>query len=229
MKQILRGILIDKTRFKDKSLIIKVLCTNGNLLSGLFYQGKSDIPLQLLNNYTFSYDSKPGRDLVNFREINSSESFYFNEIEPQKLDQYFVLAELMKNLFREEDSGQDLHAFLNVELRYFSTEFNPDFHIIFLTKLIAVYGLLPEGKFEGIYFDFREGCCVNTAPPHPDYCASSLIVPVIRFVNGNTHIIDSSNAIKRYETFVALIRFLELQKGIKLPLKSIEVLRDLRK
>ncbi len=226
-KQIL-GVAIEKTRLRDKSLIIKILSDDGQLISGTAYQNKVNSHIQHLNFYQLNASATPGKDLMKFNEIQLASGFIGYELLPPISDQYYVIAELCKSLFREEDPGRDIFSFLNVELRYFSGIFNPDFHILFLAKLIAIYGYMPEGPYKGVYFDFRDGFFCDDAPSHPDYCDAGLINHVFDFINGNSEILCISNSKSRHLAFSSLLRFLELQKGIKLSLKSIEILRDLR-
>lgn len=227
-KSLISGIIIDKTRFSDKSLIIKILASDGSLFSGIYFESKSKLSLQYLNFYQVVFSSFEGKDLHKIHELNLDDSSQFYEFTPDLTDQYFVLSELCKQLFREEDPGQDIFSFLNVELRYFSSEFRPDFHILFLAKLITLYGYMPERPYEGRYFDYRSAFFQDNVPVHPDYVESRLIIPLFDFVNGNVDSLLLVNARDRYNLFTQLLRFTELQKGIRLSLKSIEILRDLR-
>jgi len=222
------AILIDKRRFKDNSLIVKFLAQNGDLLSGIYFDGKSKLNLQYLNYYQVTSDLIPGKDWIKFREVTGVTGKTFGQLHPQLYDQYFILSELCRVLLKEEDSGRELFSFLEVEVKYFFGEFNPDFHILFLAKLISIYGYLPQGPFVGIYFDLRDCLFSSDLPIHPDYCSGNLIASVFNFVNGNSSGLVFVNAKERYQVFLQLLRFLELQKGIKLSLKSIEILRELR-
>jgi hypothetical protein len=223
----INGIIIDKTKYKDKSLIIKVLTNNGELLSGIFYDGGSKLPIQFLNFYQISA-IKNGKELFLFKDLQLSANRTYYEFSPSVSDQYYVVAELSRILFRDDDPGTDIFSFLDVELRYFIGEFNPDFHLLFLAKLIVIYGYMPQAPYEGEIFDFREGYFRNDPPAHPDYCDANLIASVFNFVNGITLNLMLVNAKDRYVVFTQLLRFLELQKGIKISLKSIEILREIR-
>lgn len=228
LKDCIEGILIDKTKFKDKSLIIKVLTNNGELVSGLVYEGNSKLALQFLNFYQLTATKTTGKDLYLFKEIQPMQGSLFYNFSPVVSDQYYVVAELSRILFREEEPGRDIFSFLAVELRYFYGEFNPDYHILFIGKLIAIYGYMPERPYEGKLFDFREGVFLDSLPSHPDYCDAILIRCVFDFINGNSQELLFANAKDRYIVFTQLLRFLELQKGIKISLKSIEILREIR-
>ncbi len=227
LKDCIDGLIVDKTKFKDKSLIIKVLTNNGELVSGLFYEGSSKLPIQFLNFYQITA-TKSGKDLLLMKDVQLSSNRTYYEFSPSVSDQYYVVAELSRVLFREEDPGKDIFSFLDVELRYFTGEFNPDFHLLFLAKLIVIYGYMPQAPYEGEIFDFREGYFRNDPPGHPDYCDAYLIASVFDFTNGNTSKLSLVNAKDRYVVFTQLLRFLELQKGIKISLKSIEILREIR-
>lgn len=227
LKDCIDGLIVDKTKFKDKSLIVKVLTNNGELVSGLFYEGGSKLPIQFLNFYQISA-TKSAKDLLLFKDVQLSSNRTYYEFSPAVSDQYYVVAELSRILFREEDPGKDIFSFLDVELRYFTGEFNPDFHLLFLAKLIVIYGYMPQAPYEGEIFDFREGYFRNDPPGHPDYCDAHLIASVFDFVNGNTSKLLLVNAKDRYVVFTQLLRFLELQKEIKISLKSIEILREIR-
>lgn len=227
LKDCIDGLIVDKTKFKDKSLIIKVLTSDGKLVSGLFYEGGSKLPIQFLNFYQITA-TKSSKDLLIFKDIQLSTTRSYYEFTPAVTDQYYVVSELSRILFRDEDPGKDVFSFLEVELRYFIGEFNPDFHLLFLAKLIVIYGYMPQAPYRGEIFDFREGYFRNDPPGHPDYCDAYLIASVFDFSNGNTLKLSLVNAKDRYVVFTQLLRFLELQKGIKISLKSIEILREIR-
>lgn len=226
-KLVLEGILLDKTRYKDKSLIIRVLTNEGHLYSGIYYERKGLISLQQLSFYEFVVSSSPGRDLRIFSDFHAILDGLL-QIQPELMDQYFVVAELVKLVMTEEDPGHEMYSFFNVEFKYFSGEFNPDFHLLFLAKLITIYGYTPLHPYDGIYFDLREGFFCSTIPPHPDHCDAESVRGLFEFVNGSSDSLSFKNARERYFVFIHLLRFLELQKGIKLSLKSIEVLREMR-
>jgi hypothetical protein len=222
------AILIDKRRYKDNSLIVKVLGNDGVLYSGIYFEGKSKLNLQFLNFYQVTCDISPGKDWIKFKEVNGIPGKSFTEFHPTLFDQYFVLSELCRLLLKEEDSGPEIFSFLEIESKYFFGNFSPDFHILFLAKLISIYGYLPNGPFEGIYFDLRECIFSSNLPLHQDFCGAELIIRVFEFVNGNSPFLVLPNAKDRYTVFLQLLHYLELQKGVKLSLKSIEILRELR-
>jgi hypothetical protein len=87
---------------------------------------------------------------------------------------------------------------------------------------------MPEGPYVGSIFDFRDGFFRDDVPLHPDHCPSGHLRDLFDFVSGNTSILRVTNSKERFDTLQNMLRFLELQKGIKISLKSIEVLRDLR-
>lgn len=227
-KSSIEGIVIDKTRFKENSLIIKVLTSSGELISGIYFERAFKNSLQHLNFYLFNSSVTPGKELFRFSDFHFSDGAIGYDFSPRFSDQYFVVAELCRSLFREEDPGRDIFAFLAVELKYFLGDFNPDFLPLFLVKLITIYGYMPEGPYKGDFFDLREGVFSDDLPLHPDHCRADLIRSLFDFVSGNSSILRISNSKERYDSFQSLLRFLELQKGMKISLKSIEILRDLR-
>ena len=227
LKDCIDGLILDKIKLRDNSLIIKVLTINGELISGLFYERGIKLPIQFLNFYQITV-TKSSKDLFFFKEIQLSANSIYYEFSPAVIDQYYVVSELSRILFRDENPGRDIFSFLELELRYFISEFNPDFHLCFIAKLILIYGYMPEAPYVGEIFDFRDGYFRNDAPGHPDYCDAKLIAIVFDFVNGNTSKLSIANAKDRYVVFTQLIRFLELQKGMKISLKSIEILREIR-
>ena len=109
LKDCLDGLIVDKTKFKDKSLIIKVLTNNGELISGLFYEGSSKLPIQFLNFYQITA-TKSGKDLLLFKDVQLSSNRTYYEFSPSVSDQYYVVAELSRILFREEANKRFINS-----------------------------------------------------------------------------------------------------------------------
>lgn len=222
------GILIDKTKISDNKLIIKVLCQDSLLRSGVFYiQKNRSSALVLLGLYDIGWISNHGQDLVKWSELNLS-NFKKTFIGEQQ-DQYYLIAEICSCLFKSIESDDSLYPFLKRQIEYFSQDFNPEFHLYFLAGLIAHLGYAPDFSREGIYYDFRDAGCKVNIPSHADYCKKEFIQPLFHFTNENSRNYIYSGSSERYASLQILIRILEVQSGVRLVLKSIEVLRDIRK
>lgn len=220
-KSVLRCILIDKTRFKDNSLIIRVLCSDGQFLSGIFFVKKGSPALNYLQRY--EANALLG-DKVRFDDLNLLEK---SAVNPEVLDQYFLLADLVRQI-GEDANGTDLFYFLERKIDYFFSDYSPSFHVEFLIELISLFGYIPEPGDASSYFDLRSGLFTVGVPSHSDYCLASIINPAFHFSLGNTSFLRIRNAKERSELFFILVRFLEIRKGVSISLKSIDVLRDIR-
>jgi hypothetical protein len=220
-RSVVRCILIDKTRFKDNSLIIKVLSSDGEFLSGIYFVKKGSPALNYLQNYEANVLMG---EKIRFDELVLLERSLVNT---ESLDQYFLLADLVRQI-GEDTAGTDLYHFLERKMRYFFGDYSPSFHVEFLIELISLFGYIPEPDETSAYFDMRSGLFSQNIPSHSDYCVSSIINPAFHFSLGNTSVLRIRNAKERAELFFLLLRFLEIRKGKSIALKSIAVLRDIR-
>lgn len=219
---ILKGILIDKSRFKDKTLIINVLVDSGELVSGLYQLKQGSFTPDFLYSYEFVVQDTNGRKMFRDARLISEQS-----VSPECIDQYYLCADLIRQTIKDAP-GKEFYVFLEHQAGYFSGNYRSDFHLSFITKIISLFGYLPDDSASGIWFDLRSGFFSNEAPTHSDYCHASLLLPAINFYRDNTSFLRLRDAASRAKLFMILVRYLELQKDVSIQLKSISVLRDLR-
>jgi len=222
------GILIEKTKISDNKLIIKVLCNDSQLRSGVFYiQKKKPTAFIVLGLYEIGWTAVQGQDLVKWSEANLIN--FKKTLVGEQQDQYYLIAEICSSIFKSNESDDTVYPFLKSQLSYFNRDFNPEFHLYFLAGLIAHLGYRPDFTREGAYYDFREAGCSVNVPSHADYCAKDFIRALFQFTNDNLTSTIYSGSSERYAALQILIRILEVQSGVRLVLKSIDVLRDIRK
>jgi len=224
--KISEGILISIHKINDKSLIIKILDKSNQLYSGILARHKGT-KLSLLDAIQYKFSVKPGKELIQVTEADKMKNSVSLRIQ-SSYDQYFILAELLQEVLSEKTEDEGLYLLIQELLEDFKGDLDPEYHLYFLVRLLVFFGYSPDHINSGIYFDLREARRVLSAPAHPDYCDASFVDYFYQFHLQKRLSYVFKNASERYQYFLALVRFLELQSGIKIHLNSIEILRQLR-
>jgi recombinational DNA repair protein (RecF pathway) len=224
-----RGILINKTQLNDKSLIIRVLAENNQFISGIYRPiRKQKIGLAFLEVYQVKAFCKPGKDLYTIASLELDAEAFTDQIQLEVYPHYFLLAEITRSLFKSQLEEEGLFAFYLNKMSYFKGDLSVEFHIQFLFELIELFGCLPDFSASGKYFDLREARLADHVPSHADYVDSKNCIHASKLIGKLNCPPCLKNAQDRFEVLQILIRFLELQRGLSIPLKSIQVLKEIR-
>lgn len=224
------GFIIDKTRINDNKLIIKLLDKNDQQFSLIFRKGKKlkSTPNYLdAVDYVFLEGSKSHLPIVS--ELFIRPSFRDRHGGESKLDYYYFIADVLRYIGNRVEIESGLYLFLEKYHELLLRDLSPNLLVEFLIDLLNVFGVCPVYEKNAKYLDFREGSFCLNMPSHPDFCEANLFHVSSYFTNEKLSVPVKWNAIMRFEFISLLIRYFEFQKGISLPLKSLEVLRDLRK
>lgn len=224
------GFVIDKTRINDNKLIIKLLDKNDRLFSVIFRKGKQSksIPSFLdAVDFVTVENSKTGIPMIT--ELAIQPSFRSQPGSENKLDYYYFLADVLRSIGNRVEVETGLYDLVCRYYGYLFDELSPDLLISFLFDLLTVFGVCPVYVKDAKYLDFRDGSFCQLMPSHPDFCDAKLFLGCSFFTNENSHNSLLANSSSRLELISLLIRYFEFQKGISIPVKSLEVLRDLRK
>lgn len=224
------GFVIDKTRINDNKLIIKLLDKNDQQHSLVYKKGKR---LKSSPNYLDYIDfvclENPRSSLAIVAETFVHPSFRDRSSSEAKLDYYYFIADVLRYIGNRVEIESGLYQLLQKYHAALMTELSPDLLIVFLVDLLNVFGVCPVYESNANFLDFREGSFSLNMPPHPDFCEAKLFHVSTCFTNEDSNDSVKWNASMRFDFITLLIRYFEFQKGISLPIKSLEVLRDLRK
>lgn len=224
------GFVIDKTRINDNKLIIKVLNKNDQQHSFVYRKGKrlKSSPNYLdFIDFVFIDNSKSSLSIISETFIHPS--FKDRPLSEIKLDYFYFIADVLRYIGNRVEIESGLYQLLQKYHGALMDELSPDLLIVFLIDLLNVFGVCPVYESNANYLDFREGSFCLDMPPHSDFCEAKLFHVSAYFTNENSSVSVNWNASMRFEFISLLIRYFEFQKGISLPIKSLEILRDLRK
>ncbi len=223
------GFVIDKTRIGDNKLIIKVLDNSDQHFSAILRKGKTiKSSPEYLDSIDFVVTANPKASLGFFSELTILPSFRTVSKSEKKLDFYYFIADLIRSIGNRVEIESGLYQLIVKYHHELKADLRPDFLVSFLIDLLNVFGVLPTMVEGANFLDFREGSFVMQLPKHPDFCEAQLILASPYFSNENSDQNIQWNAKLRFELLYNLIRYFEFQKGISVPIKSIDILRELR-
>ena len=187
-------------------------------------------PLFLLE---MEVDHRQGRELQRAREIKIRHPYQAVPYDIVKSSQAFFLAEVLYKVLKEEEARVDLFQFLSHSFQILDLiqEEVANFHLAFMIQLTRYMGFAPTNNYEeeNIFFDMVSGSFVKSIPPHPYYLApdESLILSKILTVSYEEIKNIALTATLRNLLLKKMIDYFSLHLGIRLQIKSLDVLREL--
>lgn len=183
------AIVINTTRYQEKSLIVNCYTSSFGLMSffvpsafGSKKNNQSVAFFQPLNILQLEIYYKPNNNLHKIRDINAKQNNHDIHLNIIKSSQAVFVSEIIKTTIKEQEENKSLFNFLQKTIQQLDEqETNPDFHLIFLIKLTRFLGFAPQEKnADNIYFDLETGQFLS----HPSFncinqTASSLMNQLI--------------------------------------------------
>jgi len=177
MNQSLKAIVINRIKYKDNGLIVKLFTEERGLLSFVIRNANSKKnrlsalyqPLTILNIQAIIREKST---LHYIKEAKVSDSLHTIHQHPLKLGVSIFVSEILYKSLKEEEPNQALFHFLMYALHWLevSKQYN-NFPIAFMVNLSTYLGFAPRsGKNNGDqYFDMREGTFHNSPPKHVEF------------------------------------------------------------
>lgn len=139
------------------------------------------------------------------------------------------LAEILLKSLREESPDPELYAFIEAALEYFAnSDFNPNFHIIFMMKLTRFFGFAPSGEPDGVtpYFDMQNGefTHLRNATLHTIDAELSRIFYQLSIAEFDTALVIGNSS--RRKVVEILVEYYQLHLEGMGEVKSLQVLID---
>lgn len=233
------GIILHGLKYGDSGRIVTVYTEafgrSSFLLQGIHSKKSSSKAnlLQPLFILDMEVDHRQGRDLQRAREIKIRHPYHSTPYDVVKSSQAIFLAELLYKVLKEEEARPELYRFLNHSFRILDLmrEGAANFHLSFLIQLTRYMGFEPSRNFsdDSNWFDMASGDFTLVKPPHTYYLdsAESRILTDLMTLSYDEIGQITLNSASRKLILLKIIDYFSLHLGIRLQLKSLEVLHEL--
>ena len=233
------GIILHGIKYGDSGRIVTVYTEAFGrcsfLLQGIHAKkstGKANL-LQPLFLLEMEVDHRQGRELQRAREIKIRYPYQTVPFDVVKASQAIFLAEVLYRVLREEEARHELYHFLSNSFQIFDLlrEGTANFHLSFLIQLSRYMGFAPTNNCtdERTFFDMASGTFTANRPIHPHFLDPAEGQILSEFVNTPYEEIGkiSLSSSMRNLLLLKMIDYFSLHLGIRLQIKSLDVLREL--
>lgn len=234
-----KGIVLHSLKYGDSGLVVTLYTEAFGRMSFLMQgvrskksprRGNLIQPLFLLE---LVVDHKPDRDLQRVKEMKIALPYSAIPFEIVKSTQALFLSEILYKVLKEEEPRPELFEFLTNSFQILDLigEGRTNFHLVFLIQLSRYLGFGPAENYSAStpFFDLIAGSFTSSPPSHPHFMdrEESLIFSKLININyQNCHNIHISKE-KKHCLLNLIVDYYSLHLGIKLNIKSLEVLREL--
>jgi DNA repair protein RecO (recombination protein O) len=205
-----RGLVFRTIRYSDSSIIVHIFTEAFGLRSYLVpgaRSKKAKIKASLFQPLALVEMNVSNREKNSLHRIGDMTAVHsWNNIaaDIRKSSILLFLNEVLYKTIREEAPHSDLFEFISHSLQMLDlgTENNPNFHLVFLTRLAAMLGFAPQGAYspETSYFNLAEGQFQDHAPSHVHFLSgelSRLFGEILDLNFENSHELAMSGANRR--------------------------------
>ena len=233
------GIILHGIKYGDSGRIVTVYTEafgrSSFLLQGIHAKkstGKANLlqPLFLLD---MEVDHRQGRELQRARELKICHPYQSVPFDVVKSSQAMFLAEMLYRVLKEEEARPELFQFLSHSLQIFDLmrDVNANFHLSFLIQLTRYLGFAPTNNWseDRSFFDMASGIFAENRPPHPYFLDPAESRILSEFVNTSYEELGNIalSASTRNQLVLKITDYFSLHLGIRLQIKSLDVLREL--
>ncbi len=233
-----RGIVFNKTKYSETSIIIKIYTEKFGLQSYIVRgvrKAKSKFSsalfdhLSLLDLVVYKREKS---NLQNLKEVKRDYQFRTIHQDIIKSSILIFLNEILLKSIKEEESNPSLFNFISDSIKTLDNSEHPvNFHIAFMIKLTRFLGFFPQNNYSGYnqHFNLQEGIFqqnpLSDRNISVDLPLSKTLSNLIKIPLGEHGHISISSAIRK-EIISKLITYYELHlPGFK-NIKSHHVLRE---
>ena len=233
------GIVLHGIKYGDSGRIVTVYTEafgrTSFLLQGVHGKKSSNKAnlLQPLFLLELEVDHRQGRELQRARELKICHPYQSVPYDVIKSSQAIFLAEVLYKVLREEEARTELFQFLNHSFQIFDLikEGSANFHLAFLIQLSRYMGFSPTNNFseERIFFDMASGSFERDKPVHPylmEADESRILSQLTNLSYQEIGLVNLTSNI-RNRMQLKIIDYFSIHLGIKLQVKSLDVLREL--
>lgn len=205
-----RAIVIQKIKYSESSLILKIYTEREGLLSFLVrgVRGKKgkmrSAQFQVLNLLEISYSKSSKSELRHIQDLKIIAPFTELLFKPEKRAIGMFIAELIQHSIKEQEPNKALFDFLFNSIQWLdlSAHYCSHFHLYFMMKLTAYLGFSPSELTQKnmLYFDLQQGEYTAEKPHHPYVLERGEVEAWIALQNSSINTFDQlrlSNRLKR--------------------------------
>lgn len=234
-----RGIVFNKVKYAESSLVVKIFTEEVGLQSYLVkgVNSKNALlkpslfqPLSLLEMVVYH---KASHGLQHIKEARVVYPWQHIPFSPEKQSILMFLDEVLYKTIRHETPDKDLFQWIYHTLVWFDLEEKNflNFHLFFLMQLTRFLGFSPKKEISGnaapSFFDMQEGHFIQNKPAHPYYLKdqqAELFFTLTQTGLDGLKMFKINNTQRRI-LLDALLTFYQLHLPELGKIKSLEVLR----
>ena len=233
------GIVLHGIKYGDTGRIVTVYTEafgrTSFLLQGIHSKrssGKANL-LQPLFLLELEMDYRQGKELQRAREIKFRHPYQSLPFDVVKSSQAIFLAEILYKVLKEEEARPELFEFLSHSFQILDLmrEGVANFHLIFLIHLTRYMGFAPNNNYavNRTIFDMVSGAFSENRPPHPHYLepGESKILSEIMNISFDEIGQIGLTSVSRNLLLLSIIDYFSLHLGVRLQIKSLQILHDL--
>ena len=233
------GIVLHGIKYGDTGRIVTVYTEafgrTSFLLQGIHSKkssGKANL-LQPLFLLELEMDYRQGKELQRAREIKFRHPYQSLPFDVVKSSQAIFLAEILYKVLKEEEARPEFFEFLSHSFRILDLmrEGVANFHLIFLIHLTRYMGFAPNNNYavNRTIFDMVSGTFSENRPPHPHYLEPGETKILSELMNISFDEIGQIGltSVSRNLLLISIIDYFSLHLGVRLQIKSLQILHDL--
>ncbi len=233
-----RGLVFRTIRYSDSSVIVHIFTEMFGLRSYLVPGARSKKakikaslfqPLALIE---INVSNREKSSLHRISDITSVQSWNNIAADIRKSSVLLFLNEVLYKSIREEAPHTDLFLFISQALQMLElgTENNPNFHLVFLSKLAGMLGFAPQGNYspDTPIFNLAEGQFQSHEPSHVHFMsddASRIFNEILNLNFENGHELQMTGP-QRRDLVRKMIEYYRLHIASVKEIKSQAILEE---
>lgn len=239
MQEKFRGIVLRTVKYNDSKMIASLFTDIHGLQSFVVPRARlrktsiSGTLWQPLNMVEFDCDQHSSMRLSQPQEAYLYYTYTDLRFSPLKSAIAIFLAEFLNAALQREQKNTALYSYLEYSLQWLdasSTSSAPNFHLVFLLRLLRFIGIMPntENYDTGMFFNLPEGMFTKTQPSHPYFIYPEEAASIPHLFRMNYHTMHLFRFSRKQRQ--RILELLNLYYRLHIPsfpeLKSLEILQE---
>jgi len=224
MRQSIEGVYLNHFPYSETSVILKVFTKRYGLQSfivkGIKKKKGGAAVLQPFHLLEIACSFNPNKNLNYAGVIKLQQPPISITMDIRKSMVAIFLTEILYKCIKEEEPNPELYDYISTAISiYDQSEFNANFHLVFLMELSRYFGFQPSLpiKTSQKYFSLKEGIFEHPAEIFDYHLSLELSTSFIQLIGTKfdaMHELNYSNS-SRKELLDIVIKFYEMQLGMK--------------
>ena len=230
------GIVLNKFRYKESSLIVRVITKEAGICSFIVRVGKGKKKKNIFNYFhplsiiEIEFELNNKRDLHFFKEVDLKYNFKSIYSNHSKSVVVMFLSETLSKALKFQGKDSQLYDYIETSIIYFdNSKFSPYFHLIFLMRLTKFLGFYPDNENKNYsFFDLEQGLYKDTETGKYMLKEKELIYfNQILGTNFDAYNELTLSSMHRQKLLDNIILYYKLHIESFTPIKSLDVLRKI--